>query len=215
MEILQVLRTGPRPPGSGVKPTTKHNEEYLGLPPSVYAYLGRSSDQFGQNGFAVPLRGVAGDVSPFDTGGLVKHIAPVREWDQGRKRRFLQEYTWGDGSLSRLLKKYPSARLLEYLNGDPPNAVGPHEFWSKTEAPIWDPALNQWQAWTWEIRSEHFPVGDNLVKWTCPTDLYEQIQDFAEREPEEVEFFVNLNERYVPGGVSQLLRECRSHQELP
>jgi hypothetical protein len=213
-DILHALRTGPVPPPATVVSKTSVNERRLGLPSSVYAYLGRSSELFGANGFAVPLSSPKGSISPFDTGGLVDHIDPVNGWDDAERQGFVGDYSWTDAALIECLSSHPTpAGVIDYLDGREPPHTGPHALWVGRQAEIWKPGVNQWPAWTWEIRSGKLTAGTDIVCWTCPPHIFSQIQIIADNTPADIDWFEFLFGRYEPGGVSQLLAIKRSAQE--
>jgi hypothetical protein len=213
-EILQSLRTGPLPPPISVPSKTAANERRLGLPSSAYAYLGRSSELFGANGFAVPVSAPKGTISPFDTGGLVEHIVPVSGWADDERRGFVDDYSWPDAFLMQGLSSHPAGTgLIDYLDGRGPPYAGPHDLWSGRQADIWKAGANTWPAWTWEIRAPQLPAGRNVVCWTCPPDIFSQVQTIAEDSPADIDWFEFLFRCYVPGGVSQMLANQRSAQE--
>jgi hypothetical protein len=213
-DILQVLRDGPSAPARGtVTSKTPDNEELLGLDPAAYAYLGRASDQFGKNGFAVPISVPKGAVSPFDTGGLVKHIRPVCTWEDAERQAFLKDYSWTHSGLSNLLNQHPTGKgLADYLDGLPPIVPGPHQLWRGRVADIWAPGTNTWHAWTWEIRGPKLPAGREIVSWTCPPHIFEKIRQFADSVPDDAAWFEFLFGRYVPGGISQMFATQRNEQ---
>jgi hypothetical protein len=199
-----------------LKTKTRQNEERLRLPASVYAYLGRSSSGFGTNGFAVPLAAASGTVSPFDTGGLVEHIRPVCDWEADDRQEFLGDYSWAHTDLAVRLADHPSdalGALGNYLDGHVPSVRGPHMLWSGREGEIWDHAVNTWPAWTWEIRSPSLPAGNDIVCWTCPSHVFEQIRMVAEASPADADWFAFLLGRYVAGGISQMIVSKRREQE--
>src|SRR4051812_2917142 len=125
-EAFRVLHEGPAPPPASVKPDTRELESLLSIAePRVYCYLGRTSDSFGPFAVAVSrsLDDAPGDVSPFDTGGLVKKIAPVHGWPEADKRLYLKGYTWSASELDELLRIYPSTsrdRGMAYLEATAP-----------------------------------------------------------------------------------------------
>src|SRR5690606_25006872 len=125
-------------------------------------------------------------------------------WPSDRKCEFLQDYSWSHRQMGPLLRKHPTARrLVEYLAGQAPRANGPHVLWGKTSADIWKGSSNNWQAWTWEIRCTSIPAAP-LKYWTCPTHIHEDIQAIAEDDARNVDWYEELNRRYVAGGISQL-----------
>jgi hypothetical protein len=129
VDVLNVLREGPKPPAG---PTTQKNEDLLGISPScVYAYLGRMNEAFGDCAFCLPMKSLlnSGTVSPFDTGGLVDHIDPVKTWPTADKRLYLKAYSWSTSRLPILLERYPThapARVSAYLRAEKPPYAGFH-----------------------------------------------------------------------------------------
>ena len=191
----------------------------LDIDNSVYAYLGRGSPEFGTNGFTLPIasRPLDGSVSPFDSGGLVEHIQPIQSWDEGRKKKYLEAYSWSQSELPDLMVAYPTVdRLANYVDGVPPEQSGPHQIWAGVEAGIWAADVNSWRAWTWELRSPiGIPAGYELSHWTCPPHVFMAMQDAAMTDETEPEWYLHLAERYIPGGVSQIVRIVRDRQATP
>lgn len=218
IDIVKLLKSGitPSPPE---KSNTPKNEQALGInPPCVYAYLGRTTDAFGDSAVALRMEPGTGSLSPFDTGGLVKHIVPVKDWEVLRKRRFLDEYSWDGASVLLCLDSHPSSdrsQIRAYLKGDPPPYSGPHELWqSDFQAGIWDSGHNGWQAWTWEMRvPQALSIADRLVRWTCSVEMYADIVEYADSQVSETAFFEQLFRSYVHGGPSRLHAETRALQE--
>lgn len=204
--------------------TTKQNETILGIVPNcVYAYLGVGLEPFGDTAFSLPLDGISGSVSPFDTGGLVSHIAPVNTWDSERRRQFLNHFTWPSSELPALLRQYPSddqPTRSAYLNKLPPQQEGPHALWdapADLQAAIWSDPLNDGcQAWLWEIRSpEAIAMADNMVAWSCKGSVYLKMLEIsaAANSPEDIAFFEKLFARYVPLALSGLVEFLKAQQE--
>lgn len=97
-ETIDVLRNGPSFHPSPTC-TTRVNEGILAIaPPHVYAYLGRPVELFGHTAVSLPIDALTGTVSPFDTGGLVGHIAPVKDWTQDARRPGCGSLTIASGS---------------------------------------------------------------------------------------------------------------------
>ena len=217
-EILTVLREGASPPRIPLLTKTEVNEKALGITRNVYAYLGRSADCFGTNAVAFPLKTPNGVVSPFDTGGLVSHIHPVCEWAPEQRSEFLNDYTFSTTEIEDRLRSYPAQDGLDrYLDGGVPPLHGPHEVWDGVPADIWNDAQNEWQAWTWEVRSRvPFPGGSGLHSWTCPGPLFEQIQLRAEQSSDHttLAWFEDLSSKFVPGGISQLIARFRQSRSV-
>lgn len=216
-EVIDVLRSGP---GFNPKPTcrTRLNEARLGLPPHVYAYIGTTVPTFGDAGFAIPLDAFDGEMSPFDTGGLVDHTPPVSGWDDAEKQKYLADYTWKTRNRRALLAKYPTlmrARVLAYLSGKKPAHDGPHAVWSKTVAAIWKTDAAGWQSWTWEGRTPmRMKLSGPVHAWSCTAPIYEKVCEYAESVASGAEqrFLDELLDRYVRGGVSHMVAELREEQ---
>lgn len=209
-DILAVLVSGPEPAPAGIVSKTRENEETLGIDPSVYAYLGRTSPAFGINGFALPLTKRPPDamVSPFDTGGLVEHIHPVDSWSPDATKGYLESYSWPGSALDSRLADYPSDLNVEsYLDGERPSLNGPHVIWGGVEAELWAHPDNGWQAWTWELRTvSRIPAGYDLFRWTCPPHTFNKLFDLALSDAANTDWYRFLAERYVPGGLTQIVR---------
>ena len=223
-EVISVLRDGPTPrPGSG----TQRNEAALGIaPPCVYAYLGQPNEAFGECAFCIPSDALAhngGVVSPFDTGGLVEHLIPTKDWEPDSRSAYLRIYSWPAEDLDALLERYPTSareKVAAYLRGEKPAHAGPHEVFerpgeSESElAAIWENASNV-RAWLWEGRVPHRMPVARLLHWSCSTSTYQEIRRYAETIEDEGEAMVleELLARYVPGGPSVLCFELRAMQE--
>lgn len=217
-DVLEVLRTGP-----GFKPDpkcrTRRNEEALGLEPHAYAYIGRTVPSFGMVAFALPLDGLDGVMSPFDTGGLVEHTPPVSDWSEEERRKFLAAYTWATRNRKAPLEKYPTAaraKILAYLDGRKPPHEGPHLLWpTKAVATIWRTDAAGWPAWTWEGRCpKKMKLTREVHAWSCTAPLYERICEHAETvtDRKEQRFLDDLLVKYVRGGVSQMVVNLREEQ---
>lgn len=220
-EVLDVLVNGPKPTTHAVSSKTQANEKLLRLTPSAYAYLGCSSELFGTNGIVFEQAHIPSDayLSPFDTGGLVSHIAPVRHWSDDEKSTYAHSHSWSASSQAGLLSAYPGTKqsgLRSYLNGRCPRHKGPHCIWDSTKAAdIWTP-VNQWPAWTWELRSSSgLPSGFALKKWASPPNVFGEIVELAAHDASNGALYEHLVQAYVPGGVSQLLSTLRAIQEQP
>jgi hypothetical protein len=136
-DIFDVLLRGPEPPTFRTR--TKDNEDHLGIaPPRSYCYLGRTIDAFGDAALVFGSTSVPkGTMSPFDTGGLVKHIKPIDTWDQDARRKLLTTFSWPTAEMAVVLAEYPTSALAaDYLDlNKVPNPPGPHAVWpSKVEA---------------------------------------------------------------------------------
>jgi len=221
-EFVDVLRHGPAPAPAAMLTTTKQLELKLAIAPTrVYCFLGRTSDAFGEYALAFQAHVIpGGEVSPFDTGGLVKHIAPIRDWPQAEQQGYLRAFTWPCAELEDLLATYPGVgrasreRYLDVRVG--PAAPGPHALWGgRIEAQIWD-GNRDWRAWTWEGRwPKQVPVGAQLVAWTCSPVLLPQILDVADRAtgPTDQNWFDDVLRRRVDGGVGNLVAALH-HQQV-
>jgi hypothetical protein len=223
LDTLEVLRQGP-----AINPSpaarTRMNEELLAIaPPCVYAYLGRTDELFGNAALSLPIEGLTGTVSPFDTGGLVRHIVPVKDWPADHRRSFLAHYSWPTDNLQALLTAYPTTGAPQrraYLNSDRPHAAGPHEVWPTAEEPfvasIWTEP-NEWRSWLWEGRSPHqLSIQQNLVAWSCSAPTYGEILKHIEEvaDAADVGWLETLLQKYVDGGVSALVQNLRDAQEV-
>jgi hypothetical protein len=225
-DTLEVLRHGPRHhPDPTVR--TRLNEQELGIaPPCVYAYLGRTLETFGTSALSLPADQIVGTVSPFDSGGLVEHIAPLNTWQTEPRREYLARYSWSTDGLANLLQIYPTdapALVAAYLRGTQPAVSGPHELWPDPEgaeeapliATIW--ADNEdCRVWLWETRvSEHLAINGNLLRWLCSSATYSAILRYTEtiQDVNEAAWIESLLERFVVGGVSALVQDLRAYQE--
>lgn len=221
-EVIDVLRRGPRH-NPDPDCTTRRNEAALGIPASSYAYLGKTVPDFGDVGFAFPFDDITGEMSPFDTGGLVEHIKPVSDRKVVEKRAFLDAYSFNTRFRKRLIADYPGASrnaTLAYLRGERPNAHnGPHRVWPR--AAVTDPGVaaiwnggNSWQAWTWEARAPRRLPVNSVHRWSCSAVLFEKIRDYAETSAKQsdITFLESLIGTYVRGGVSRLVADLRMDQ---
>jgi hypothetical protein len=214
-EVVDVFKNGPKHhPDANC--TTRRNEAALGIASSVYAYLGKTVPDFGDAAFALPLGAVTGQISPFDTGGLVKHIAPVAGWDDDARRAYLAAFTWPTSDRDTRLAAYPGSDLNGYLNGNRPLHAGPHGAWPNAQvAAIWNEPSNSWRAWTWEARSKgRMPKPSSLRAWSCSPAMHQEIQEYAAKSTKkaEVAFVAKLLTTYVRGGVSRLVADLRAEQ---
>ncbi len=210
--LAAVLLRGPAPwPNPDTR--TSRNEAWLGITPSrVYAYLGRTSESFGQAALTLRQTSMAGgDCSPFDTGGLVAHIQPLCG-DQAACRTFLAAFTFSIGELPGCLDAYPGdAGTARYIRGEPPSPGGPHEVWTDRlvgeHHGVWVHPDNQWPAWTWELRSPvDLPGGEAVDAWTCRPDDFESVKEqlYAAAEADEalIDAASHLLASYRPGGTA-------------
>lgn len=220
-DTISVLRNGP-----AINPsptcTTRKNEARLAIQPScVYAYLGHPLQEFGDVVLSLPADALEGKVSPFDTGGLVEHIAPINGWSDDQRREFLARFSWPADELPELLKRYPRTlppHRRAYLDASRPHVAGPHLLWPERNGAvttIWAEKSNERRAWLWEGRTDHqLRVSGNLVYWSCSSPLYGQIREEAEdAAAADVDWYEELLSKYVKGGVSALVRDLRSTQE--
>lgn len=219
-ELVLLLRQGDEPPPPGTVTGTKQLELELEIAPArVYFYLGRTHAGFGTLAFAVRQRSCSSsEVSPCDTGGLVKHIKPVSAWEPEAKKSYLSSVTWSHDELVDLLTNYPGptvAHVKRYLDlRQKPVQEGPHAVWPTRaiEAPIWS-QNDDWRAWTWEARaSAQVPMGDNLVAWSCAPALRESVMDAIayQAQTEAVDgkppvWALRLVDTYIDGGVGLLV----------
>jgi hypothetical protein len=218
-ELVGVLRDGPTPRTTACK--THANEDHLGIPRSVYAYLGKTIEEFGEAAFVVEQSVLTGNISPFDTGGLVEHIAPIRTWPQDEKRKFLSANTWPHTKLGSCLSQYPGTAdplRRRYLDGGAPVGLeGPHVISGvDPRANSWNDPANDWRAWTWEIRSaDRFPIHPHdIYKWTCPAAQRSEIERIAlsTTDPHEQQAILVLLSKYHRGGVSRLVYDLCAEQ---
>lgn len=225
-DTFEVLRNGPRHhPDPAVR--TRVNEEHLGIaPPCVYAYLGRTLETFGTSAISLPQEDVVGTCTPFDSGGLVDHIAPIRDWAAGSRRSYLQRFSWPSTQLIDRLSEYPTRdpiRVADYLNGVRPSESGPHQLWLDAReisegtlvASIWNDNVDC-RSWLWEARvPNRIPIENNLVKWSCSSATHAEILEYTERirDDNEAQWVESLLEKFVVGGVSALILELRAFQE--
>lgn len=217
-EHAQTLWGGDGPPPSSIRGTTQAAEKILGIrPPRIYLYLGRTSESFGSVGFALRSRALdnaAAEVSPFDTGGLIRHAEPVCNWREPEKRFFLEKLTWTWSELDTLLAQYPGESpesIAAYLDDQTyPPVAGPDAIWKVgVPANIWAPP-NRWPSWTWEARAASaIKTGYEIVNWSCTIKLYEPIaeaiREMAELQGEpEVLLAEHLLRTFKEGGVGEL-----------
>ena len=196
---------------------TKQNELLLGITPHrVYAYLGRTNEDLGPNAIVVDADAFSGQLSPFDTGGLVAHIKPVAEGSDADKRAYLASLTWELSDLATLLNKYPSfvnPHLKQYLDGvRAPNYDGPHVVLGQgLPHAIWRNPEAVWSWWTWEVRSQRIDVA-RLFAWTCTPGDYADIIRRAETIYPDPDWIVRLEGTYRQGGTGFIVEELRALQ---
>lgn len=212
-EYLAILRSGCQP--APFRTETQQLEMNLQIAPSrVYCYLGRTREQFGE--FCIvfdPAQVPIGEMSPFDTGGLVRKIAPVRDWPEGDRAAYLAALTFPTDQHDAHLHAYPASRRQAYLDCERPIEDGPHIVWPGTPmAEIWKLGTH-WRAWTWEGRWEVLPVNANVRAWSCSPalfmDLIEAIEGNDDIPTTVVDAFLS---RFRPGGVGALIADLRAEQ---
>lgn len=221
-EYVAVLSIGPAPPPENVG-KARQLELFLRIaPPRVYFYLGRTKEEFGEFAIILENRDLPdADVSPFDTGGLVRKIRPVCDWGASEKQAFLASYTWCLHEAHEAFALYPGTTeqgLRRYLACDAPEfGTGPHAIWTnRPPADIW--ASNKdWRCWTWEARwTQRVPVGDRLVAWTCEPAHWPRILEAVEAMPDDAaRQWDGLLRRFVPGGVGALVAHFAERQAMP
>lgn len=210
-----VLRDGCRPP-----PTVSETQQLeLALditPPRVYCYLGRTLEQFGEFCLVFePPRLPTGNMSPFDTGGLVRKIRPVSDWQIVQRVEYLRALSFSTQTMDDMLAGYPADQHERYLDCERPTFAGPHEIW--TDAPIADiwAQGTHWRAWTWEGRWEMLPVAGTIRAWTCAPAIFMDIVERIEAAPDlPVAVVDDFLARFRPGGVSALVADLRVEQRL-
>lgn len=211
VRLLQ-LGLGPAPHAG----ETKQLELHLAIAPHrVYCYLGRTREAFGD--FCVVLRPDQvredGEISPFDTGGLVHKIEPVCNWEQGQQQEYLSAFTFATSTREDCLARYPNGNLRSYLDGARPPQSGPHAFWAeKPEAEVWVHGTD-WRAWTWEGRWEDLKLVGQLFAWTCAPSLFAQILEATESASDIAEEHIDdFIRKYQPGGVGALVADLKAVQ---
>ncbi len=219
-EVVAVLRQGDQP-NPAPTAATRRNEGVLGIhPPRVYYYLGRTIEAFGDAAVALDHGSLDGEVSPFDTGGLVDHIPPVRDWQANERTAFLTAFTGRSAELPNLLAAYPGKAVVEvrsYLLAHRPTADGPGDLWpgKPNNGTIWRDGTDS-RAWTWECRVVPPTIGQGgLRSWSCTAVRYREIRRYAEALTDEVEIqaMEALLAKYVRGGTSVLVQQLLAEQE--
>jgi hypothetical protein len=214
-EFLDLLQGGVGP-NPDPKHPTKKTEQLLGVDPArVYCYLGRTLESFGTFAFALRPDGLHdGEISPFDSGGLISHIEPIKNWADPERRAYLQTCTWPARDLQTAFEGYPGARGLKaYLDMDRPVPKGPHDVWSTTPvADIWV-VNDDWRAWTWEGRWWGTLPKSNIEAWTCAPSFFPAVLDFFSSDS--VLGYMDLVDTFVPGGVSALIDTLRARSLKP
>lgn len=214
LEYLAVVETGVRPPK--ITTDTQQLELALGVEePHVYCYLGRTLEQFGD--FCVVLKPKslpAGQMCPFDSGGLVRKIPPVSTWEEKKRVEYLDAFSFlTTTTIGHPCIRYPGDGIRSYLLCERPPYSGPHELWEKTpKADIWTQGTH-WRAWTWEGRWRELPVDGNVHAWSCSPALFARILEASEQDtaiaPAMLDRFIGL---YREGGVSALIADLRIEQ---
>ena len=213
-DAVDVLMNGPRHHPDENNATRRH-ERLLGIePPRVYAYLGRTIPTFGENALALHERGLIGQMTPFDSGGLVAKMQPAASLDPDAKLNYLRKATWSTRTRNALLAAYPTSAKKSwnaYLDGRRPVPAGPHEVWSRCEvAAIWrENTDDDWRCWTWEGRATTLDLSA-LRAWTCVPGRTKEIVEFIRNN--EGEAAPRLLARFRHGGVSKLVAELKSEQ---
>lgn len=218
-DYFDVLCTSARP--APHMTTTKQCELDLGVAStSVYCYLGRTLEEFGD--FAVALRPTPlpdAMMTPFDSGGLIANIRPICSWSNVEKSAYLTACSWSTVELRNLLQQYPGITPEEfrrYLDGERPLHPGPHALWGTVpEAMIWSEISNTWRAWAWEGRwANELPIHAALVAWSCAPARYASILAYADAvsDPALQPLVDRTLSLYVPGGVAHLLDRLKQEQ---
>lgn len=225
--LANTLVHGPTPhpdPTSSVR----LDETALGIaPPRVYFYLNQLLPEFGETGVLLRADSLTGELSPFDSGGLLDHIIPVKMWPLDAKRAFLRKYTFDIAELGSLLGLHPGDGLLaSYQRQERPTARGPHAYWgaappipqaeADTEPPfevrgsgadIW--RENDPRAWYWEARPAPQQIVWTIVSWS--SSRYPAIMEAAARDTSIDEVALGgLVATYRDGGASRMLQEALS-----
>lgn len=237
-DIVDVLMNG-APVSNDPDSKTPGNEKVLRIDPRrVYAYLGRPHEQFGENIVALEgssLDALAGHMSPFDTGGLVKHFKPVADLDDAAKADYLALFTWDTSQRGTVIGNYPGAdkaQIEDYLDCKRPEVDGPYVVLARDDhrsnglakSPIWKEntgAEMDWRLWTWEGRVPGRLPATNLVKWTCASShnkavisaLTKRMSDARNAGDQATEDRVRaIVGSFVTGGLSALVTKLRSEQ---
>jgi hypothetical protein len=212
-DYLGILRSGCHP--APFKNDTQQLEMDLQIsPPRVYCYLGRTLEQFGEFCMVFdPRRLPVGEMSPFDTGGLVRKIPPVRDWPESDRAAYLAALSFSTADREAHVAAYPADRRPGYLDCERPPQEGPHEIWPNSPvAEIWKQGTH-WRAWTWEGRWALLPVSGNLRAWTCSPSLFmdilEAIEGCDDIPTSAVDEFLAC---FRPGGVGALIADLRAEQ---
>lgn len=215
-DYVQLLTTGLRPPPFATD--TQQLELHLAIVPHcVYCYLGRTLESFGDFGLALHPDALAvGELSPFDSGGLVRKAAPIRDWPREQQQEYLRAFSFSTEVRSDCLSRHPNTAVAPYLRGERPSARGPHELWDgRPEADIWALAAeHDWRSWTWEGRWQELPISGHIVAWTCAPSMFPEILEATESAevPVSSELIESFLSSYRPGGVGALVADLREEQ---
>jgi hypothetical protein len=212
-EYLGILRSGCQP--APFKNETQQLEMNLQIsPPRVYCYLGRTLEQFGE--FCIvfdPAQLPAGEMSPFDTGGLVRKILPVRDWAEPDRAGYLAALSFSTSDRETHVGTYPASRRRAYLDCERPSEDGPHAVWPNVPvAEIWKLGTH-WRAWTWEGRWAVLPIDGSVRAWTCSPALFMDILEAIESSDDIPAAVADaFLARFRPGGVGALIADLRAEQ---
>lgn len=212
-DYVRLLRLGLHP--ATFTTQTQQLELHLRIVPHrVYCYLGRTLETFGDFGLALRPDALAdGELSPFDTGGLVRNISPVRDWPQPQQQTYLQAFSFPTAARNDCLLRHPSAGFGPYLRGEKPGQRGPHELWTGPEADIWSLASErEWRAWTWEGRWQELPIAGHIAAWTCTPAMFPEIVEATESADVPPELLEPFLRSYHAGGVGALVADLRERQ---
>lgn len=160
---------------------TQNAETIFNLTPAVYFYAGRACASFGYVALAFMPEvenGHEGDMTPFDSGGMVDKIMSSMGNNLNLKRQFVQDsivelHNW---------RKQFGRVLAAYFDN-------PDQYWTgrpcrNDPERIFDPQNgNIWKAWTSEIRF-HDSIGiDHLDAWCARKAQTLKIQQLGETIP--------------------------------
>ncbi len=155
-ERVDVLIDGKAPSNRQGKDTLEAEEVLEIDGPCVYAYFGRSDEVFGRSCIAIKIQNCDGDVTPFDTGGLMRKIKPIADWNAEDKAKYLKQYSWPFDKFDAVYAQYPGnddENVNAYKDSVKPKWEGPHDIWGGAlVSNIWSDK-NEWRAWIWELRS--------------------------------------------------------------
>ncbi len=195
--------------------TTATNENDLGISRHTYAYLGRGHTNFGGTTFCLPIDAFDrdGDLSPFDSGGLVHFIQPLCGGARDQRRDYLQSFSFPGSQRRARLEQYP-ADVVAYLDeSTKPAQSGPHEvLGGGPNDPIWRDN-SDWRAWTWEGRMGRRLETTHIRHWTCAPDLYPLLRRAASTlDRQGKTWFLRFDKMYIHGGLTALVRRLRNEQ---